>query len=213
MTLDIAVYIDGKGETASLYDGSKIVLYRKKRGQWNVSGEKDFILDKSLGVRDLRQKMAEAVAYLNGCRVFIGLSIAGLPYYELEKAGFSVWEFEGRPPAFLDYVLAEESGRSERTGDVVKESVGPEPVETSNGYYRISIKEIQENDTGISSKQALLPFLRQGQFKYLEILCNHVPPWLQAELMSGGYSGEIEKIDQKEVKVVLSRSCRQPVGK
>ncbi|TEB10536.1 Fe-only nitrogenase accessory AnfO family protein [Pelotomaculum propionicicum] len=157
--------------------------------------------------------MAEALEFLNGCRVFAGLSIAGLSYYELEKAGFSVWEFEGKPLEFLDYVLAEEEEKRGQINNRGKNGVELAPVEISNGYYRISIKEIQENDIGITSKQALLPFLRQGRFDYLEIMCNHVPPWLQAELLGGGYSGEIEKIDHKEVKIILSRSCCQPVEK
>lgn len=205
MPVNIAVYVDGNGETASLYDKGKIVVYRKKRGGWSVLREKDFILDKSPGIKELRKKMAEALEFLNGCRVFVGLSITGVPYYELEKSGFSVWEFEGRPLEFLDYVLAEEEERHGQIKNKEKNNLMLAPVETLNGYYRISIKEIQENDTGITSKQVLLPFLRKGKFNSIEILCNHVPPWLQAELMGGGYSGEIEKIDQKEVRIILSR--------
>ncbi len=211
MPVDIAVYVNGNGKTASLNDSGEIVIYRKKRAEWCVLSEKEFILDKSLTIKGLREKMAEALEFINGCRVFAGLSIAGLPYFVLEKAGFSVWEIEGKPLEFLDCILAEEEERHGQIKNKGKNNFEPAPVEISNGCYRISIKEIQENDIGITSKQALLPFLRQGRFICLEILCNHVPPWLQAELMGGGYSGEIEKIDHKEVKIILSRSCRQPV--
>lgn len=213
MPANIAVYVSENGKTASPYDIGKIVVYRKKRGRWNVLREKDFIPDKSLGIRELREKMAETLEFLDECSIFVGLSITGVPYYELEKAGFSVWEFEGKPLEFLDYVLAEEEEKYKQVKSRGKNNVMLTPDEISNGYYRISIKEIQENDTGITSKQVLLPFLRQGGFDSLEIICNHVPPWLQAELMGGGYSGEIENIDHKEVRIILSRSCRQSVGK
>lgn len=213
MPVDIAVYVNGNGETASLYDMGKIVVYKKKRDGWSDLRVKDFILSKSLGIKELREKMAEALKFLDECRIFVGLSITGVPYFELEKAGFSIWEFEGKPLQFLDYVLAEEEERYEQVKNKGGKNVVLAPVETSNGYYRISIKEIQENNTGITSKQALLPFLQQGKFNSLEILCNHVPPWLQAELMGGGYSREIERIGHKEVKIILSRSCRQSVCK
>jgi Fe-only nitrogenase accessory protein AnfO len=213
MPANIAVHVSENGETASPYDIGKIVVYRKKNSRWNVLKEKDFILDKSLGIKELREKMVEALEFLNSCRIFVGLSVAGLPYYELEKAGFSVWEFEGKPLEFLDYVLAEEKEKYKQVKSRKKNYVMLTPDELSYGYYRISIKEIQENDTGITSKQVLLPFLRKGRFDSLEIICNHVPPWLQAELMGGGYSGDIEKGAHKEVKIILSRSCRQPCGK
>lgn len=213
MPVDIAVYVSGNGETASLYDKGKIVVYRKKSGQWSILREKEFILGNCMGISVLREKMAEVLEFLNGCQVYAGLSVAGLPYYELERAGYSVWELEGKPLEFLDSVLAEEEESHDENNNSEKNNAKPAPVEISNGYYRISIKEIQENNTGVTSKQALLPFLRRGKFNSLEILCNHVPPWLQAELMGGGYSGEIEKNDCKEVKIILSRGCRQTVGK
>lgn len=209
MPKEIAVYVGENGETTSLYDQGKIVVYKKNRGKWSVLKEKEFVLDKSLGMPELRKQMAEAMDFLNECKVFVGLSITGVPYFELEKFKFSVWEFEGKPVEFLDYILEEEEGRHEQEANKEKNNIVPAPVETSDGSYRISIKEIQENDTGVTSKQVLLPFLRQGKFYSLEVLCNHVPPWLEAELFSGDYSGEIERISNQEVRITIARSCCQ----
>lgn len=207
MPKNIAVYVGENGETTSLYDQGRIVVYQKNQGKWSVLKEKEFVLDKSLGMQELRKQMAEALDFLNECKVFVGLSITGVPYFELEKSKFSVWEFEGKPVEFLDYILEEEEGRHAQEVNKGKYNIIPAPVETSDGAYRISIKEIQENDTGVTSKQVLLPFLRQGKFYSLEVLCNHVPPWLEAELFSGDYSGEIEKISNQEVRITIARSC------
>lgn len=207
MPKNIAVYVGENGETTSLYDQGRIVVYQKNQGKWSVLKEKEFVLDKSLGMQELRKQMAEALDFLNECKVFVGLSITGVPYFELEKSKFSVWEFEGKPVEFLDYILEEEEGRHAQEVNKGKYNIIPAPVETSDGSYRISIKEIQENDTGVTSKQVLLPFLRQGKFYSLEVLCNHVPPWLEAELFSGDYSGEIEKISNQEVRITIARSC------
>lgn len=207
MTKEVAVVVGENGETTSLYDKGNVVVYQKKRGEWSVLKEKRFVLDKSLGMQELRNKMAAVLDFLGECKIFVGLSITGVPYFELEKAKFSVWEFEGKPMDFLDYVLEEEEERHDQEANKEENAVMLTPVETSDGYYRISIKEIQENDTGVTSKQVLLPFLRKGQFYSLQVICNHVPPWLEAELLSGDYSGDIEKISNGEVRITIAKSC------
>lgn len=207
MPKKIAVYLGENGETTSLYDQGNVVVYQKEQGKWSVLKEKYFVLDKSQGMQELRKKMTEVLDFLGDCKIFVGLSITGVPYFELEKARLSVWEFEGKPMDFLDYVLEEEEGRYEQEVNKEKNTIMLTPVETSDGYYRISIKKIQENDTGITSKQVLVPFLRKGKFYSLEVICNHVPPWLEAELYSGVYSGEIEKISNGEVKITIAKSC------
>jgi len=110
---------------------------------------------------------------------------------------------------FLDYILEEERKSAKKTNRV-KNNLIPAPVETSAGCYRISLKEIQESNTGFTSKQVLLPFLHKGIFYSLEILCSHVPPWLQAELSSNNFSGEIKKINNKETRIIIIKNyCRQ----
>lgn len=141
------------------------------------------------------------IGFLNGCRVFVGLSVTGVPYFELRKSLFSIWETVGKPVEFLDYVLQKE----EETREPENEGNRLAPVEVFKGCYRISLKEIQEKSVGVTSKQALLPFLRRGDFHSLEVLCSHVPPWLETELIAGKLSGTVEKIRNNELKVTITR--------
>jgi len=209
MAKDIAVFVGENGKTASLYEKGQISVYQRKMGKWSIQREKEFSLDKSLGMKDLREKMADALDFLKDCKIFVGLSVTGVPYFELEKSLFSVWEFEGKPMEFLDYVLEEEEGKPDQELNEGKNNRLFTPVEISNGCYRISLSEIQEKGTGVTSKQVLLPFLRKGVFYSLEVVCKHVPPWLQAELYGGDFSGEIEETSSGEVKIMITRSCRQ----
>jgi Fe-only nitrogenase accessory protein AnfO len=204
MTKDIAVLVGKNGETTSLYNKGKIVIYRKKQGSWNVLKEKDFALNEDLDMKDLRKKMAEAIEFLNGCKIIVGRSITGIPYFELEKCLFSIWEFQGKPEEILDHVLEKEE---EQEADRDKKDIQLSPVEISAGCYRISIKEIQESDTGVTTKQVLLPFLREAVFHSLEVRCNHVPPWLETEFAAGNIFGEIEKISNNEAKIIITRRC------
>lgn len=207
MAKEIAVFVDEKGKTASFVERGKIIVYQKKRGLWQVSREKDFALDNHLGMSGLRKSMAEALSFLDNCKVFVALSVVGLPYFELEKASCSVWEFDGLALDLLDYVLAKEE-----ENHVIVENKGqtpaiPEPLEVSPGSYQISLKDIQRNNSGITSKQALLPFLRWGKFYSLEVLCDHIPPWLEAELLAGKFIGDVQKISKDETRVTISQKC------
>lgn len=207
MPADIAVYVGENGATTSFYEKGRIVVYRKKRGKWNVLREKDVILDQNMGMKELRGKMREVLFFLNGCQVFVGLSIVGVPYFELERSNFSVWEFEGKPVEFLDYILdKEEEARVPEAGHTHEPQLAP--VEISGGCYRISLKEIQENNTGVTSKQALLPFLRKGNYFSLEVICSHFPPWLEAEIISGNLDWQTEITGPNEIRIILTRkSC------
>jgi hypothetical protein len=81
-------------------------------------------------------------------------------------------------------------------------------VEAAAGCYRISIKDIQEKDLGVSSKQVLLPFLREGGFYSLEVICNHVPPWLEAMLINGTFTGNVVKVAENEMAVtIMKKTC------
>lgn len=206
MGAEIAVHVGENGLTASLHEKGKVTVYRRNMGRWSPVREKEFMLDPGLGLRETREKMREAAAFLAGCGVFVGLNVTGVPYFELEKAGFSVWEYQGRPADFLDGILEKEEEDQARR-DSREKICFPVPEEMSGGCYRVSIKRIQEGNTGLTSKQALLPFIRRGGFYSLEILCSHTPPWLEAEIKGGSISGEIKNTGGGVVVTIRKGCC------
>lgn len=209
MALDIAVCIGEDGVTSSLYEGSKLVIYQKQQGSWEVGRETVMTLDQKGGMGGLRRQMAEIGLFLDQCKIFVGRAIVGMPYFELEKMECSIWEFEGEPLTFLDYVLSKEEEKLAESQLLVPQAV-PVPIEKENGEYYISIKDIQEMGSGITSKQVLMSFLRQGNFYSLEVLCNHIPPWLEADLKDGPLVGRIEKKSPTETYVYITRrGCDQ----
>lgn len=209
MAPDIAVCIDENGITSSLYDGKKIVIYQKIQGEWVAGRETAISLDQKGGMAGLRRQMAEIGAFLDQCRIFVGKAIVGMPYFELEKMQCSIWEFEGEPLSFLDYVLGKEEEKLAQSQSAVSQTI-PVPVERENGDYYISIKEVQETGGGITSKQVLMPVLKQGNFYSLEVLCNHIPPWLEADLQAGPLVGRIDKKSPTETHVYITkRGCEK----
>ncbi|MDA8236074.1 MAG: nitrogenase [Clostridia bacterium] len=207
MAHDIAVYINEIGETTSLNEKGKVVIYQKRQTQWKLLKEKHFNLEPNLGLKELRQKMDEVIIFLEDCKIFTGLSVVGVPYFALEKAGCSIWEFAGKPREFLDYILEQEEEARLQEENLKENNLVPLPIDTGNGCYKISLKDIQQSNSGVTSKQVLIPFIRKGKFYSLEVVCSHVPPWLESELASGNLTGEIEKLGNNEVRVMISKKC------
>lgn len=205
MLQDIAVFLAEDGESLEMGLSGKIVVYHRQSDTWDIQKQQHFLPVEKPTLLAIRNKMRELIDFLGDCKVFVAKSVTGVYYYELEKAGVSVWEYSGKPEEFLDHIAAGEEAEPEAAPAPVAVLV---PSDLGEGRYFVSIKEIQENNSGITSKQVLQPFLRQGKFYSLEILCNHLPPWLEGELAGGSLAGEVIKLNDKEVKVIITRtSC------
>lgn len=203
MAREIAVHTSRKGETIPITESGTIVVYRKTMGLWGVERQLPFQLVQDKGLREMRAQMAAVLEFLGSCQILAASAISGVPYYELERGGISVWEVDGRPVEFLEQILAADEAEQEEKQRPVVQPVIPIPEALGEGRYRISIKEIQEADTGITTKQVLMPFLRRGGFYSLHIICNHLPPWLEAEAMAGSLRCECVSMGPGEKQVTV----------
>jgi Fe-only nitrogenase accessory protein AnfO len=200
MAKEIAVFTGEDGASASLDEPGKVLVYRRAQGTWEPDRERDFSIGQAGGMRELRLKMGEMLQFMGGCRVFVARSATGVPYFELEKAGLSVWESEGWPADFLEHVWTEE----ERARTAEKASGAPEvpvPGETSPGNFLVNIRDIQGNSADVTSKQVLLQFIARGGFRSLAIICSHVPPWVEVEALHRGFGFEAEQVGRHEFEV------------
>ncbi len=207
MSKEIAVFVGANGQTADLYQPGQVIIYQRDQGNWQVAREREFFLGEHFHMGILRERMMELVEFLGPCKIFVGLTVTGIPYFSLERSGCSIWEFEGQPANFLEYIVHQEE-TEQRQNDTQEKISLPTPREISSGCYRISIKEIQEKNLGITSKQALLPFIRQGSYYSLEIHCNHIPPWLENEILLNQLESRTEVISRNEVTlVIMKKEC------
>jgi len=211
MAKEIAVFVRESGETASLYELATLQIYRRKERVWQLVREQTFEIRRSAGLPELRRQMRDIVGFLGDCRVVVAEAFQGVPFFELEKAGCNVWEFSGKPAGFLDYIQEQEEAAAQETS--AKQSPEPPKVEDlGEGHWKINIREIQQGSGGVTSKQAVLPILRQGGFYQLEIVCAHLPPWLEGELIGGPWDYVAEKQSDQEWRVYISRKVCSPTG-
>ncbi len=203
-TAEIAVLLGGDGRTVPLGEPGTLVVFRRERRLWQRSREQVISLDPSAGLRGMRKIAATLDEFLGSCRTIVAKSASGALFFELEKARCSVWEIAGTPDEFLDQVWRDEKeDQVQAEAPLPPDPAIPAPVEISPGKIFISIKEIQGKRPELSSKQVLRPFVRQGGFTELEILCDHVPPWIDADAEQQGYLLTSERTAMNEVKVLL----------
>ena len=208
MAREIAVFVGADGACTVLEAPGRVVVYRRAQGAWEPDRETGFSCGGVRGMRELRQKMGELLPFLGSCRVFVARSAAGVPFFELEKAGHSVWECEGRPADFLEQVWTGEE--QARAAEATRETAGlPVPEETSAGHYYVNIREVQGGNADLTSKQALQQFVRRGRFLTLTIGCSHVPPWVEAEALCRGFGFETQQLGPHEFRV---RVAARPPG-
>lgn len=202
MIKKIAVYLGFAGQTVPFTEPGNIIIYEKRKGVWRNESQMAFSLNQYRGLAEIRKRVNDLINFLGDCKIFVAKTITGASYYQLEKAGCSVWEYSGRPSEFMDFILDKEE-EVEMENDTLP--VIPEPEAFGNGLYRINLKPVQELDLGVSTKQVLLPFLRRGDYYQLEIICNHLPPWLEAELLFSKLAFRCDKNVPGEVYVTINK--------
>ncbi len=204
MARDIAVFIGSNGTTACLEEPGEVVVYRRQQGKWRITDSLSIQLARTEGMAGVRRQAAAIIEWLRRCRIFVAQSVTGLLYKELEQAGFSIWEFDGRPADFLEYIIVQEE-LAARQNEPDKPAA-PAIVETEPGCFRVSLKDIQQSGSGLTSKQILQPLLA-GNYYLVEVLCSHIPPWLEAEQLSGRLDCKTNRSAEGLKLIIQKKHC------
>jgi Fe-only nitrogenase accessory protein AnfO len=199
----VAALLGSDDNTVLLNRPGTVVVYRRERGEWRRDREMPFQVDPAKGLAEMRSRCTELVSFLGPCKIFAARSTAGVLFFELEKAHINVYEIEGTPAAFLEQVWSEDEKDMDET---TVPAAMPVPLERSPGHYYISIKEIQGKRPEFSSKQILQAFVRKGKFATLEVVCDHIPPWIELESRTVGFRMDPEKAGPNEIHLMLTKT-------
>ncbi|MDP4143492.1 MAG: Fe-only nitrogenase accessory protein AnfO [Bacillota bacterium] len=211
MSKEIAVALDNNGDTSTLYETSVIKVYKKENEQWEAVKEINFEIDNWNDMKLVRQALVSITDKLDSCKIFVGKEISGLPNAILDMAGFTIAEVDGKPEDFLQELLEEVEQYQESKASAANEKPAEvQPVKVNDqGSYRIDLKQVQEQNPGISSKKALIPFLQNTTFYELEITCGHTPPWLEDELKKMNYKLKTIKNSENDYTLIVYRgTCK-----
>ncbi len=83
----------------------------------------------------------------------------------------------------------EDSDEKRRRKEEMIKNAGPVETQTP-GIYFLDLAQLQKECPEISSKKALLPFFSNTPFLELQLVCAHIPPWLETD---ASYEKKIRK--------------------
>ncbi|MDF2567893.1 MAG: anfO [Oscillospiraceae bacterium] len=206
-----AVIFDTQANLASLGEQTNILLFEKTDDGWSVTDEIPFGIDYTQGLSSVRNQVNGLIQSLEDCKIIIGKGISGIPYSVFDKMGFCVFETDTFNASTLDEVvldiIKEEQINQQKLEQI--NSLGPSETEIS-GVYTINLIELQLKYPDVSSKKLLRPFLSDTPFYSLEIICNHIPPWLLTELPEKNMEHTQETLPNgTEHMVITPKVCKE----
>lgn len=200
----IAVLLNNNGETCSWLDNGIIKLYKKRDEKWIELKSFEYSISTDTNIINLRKNLSELVEKLDDCKIFVAKEVSGQLFSILEAYFFNVYELNGAPDNFLDSVLISEQKLHKEELLLASQAANkffPEKID-KYGNYTIDLKKLLQEDGTISSKQILIPFLKEEAFESLEVVCDHVPKWFDRELSSMGYN--FHTITRKDGNISVS---------
>jgi Fe-only nitrogenase accessory protein AnfO len=204
----IGIVCNEQNQITTLMEATKVVVYEQNEQKWNKALEITRCFGKRSTINEMREFLKLLCDELKDCNILVASILTGIPYMVLDKAGFMLCEVQQFSHQLLEEIaydyasmLQKHEQKKEQKPDYPQR-----PYETSNrGIYELDMAKLQACHPEISSKMAIIPFLKEEKFYQLQVLCSHVMPWLDRELeplgyqyqtsrLSEGYLVEIEKL-------------------
>jgi hypothetical protein len=154
-------------------------------------------------IEEVRVIMRALIKRIDECRIVVGSSISGLPYQILNRAGFHIFEVDAMSQALLSQIVLDVRTAKK---EVSSESVGTSPAPMAEkGHWYCNLLKLQEAHPEVSSKMALRDLFKRPDFKALELVCGHVPPWFDRDFDGLGLTYTVEFLRGESVVHVMRK--------
>ena len=206
MSNEIAVIVNSESELTNFEEGSSIILYNKLNDDdWQVEHIISYSLAPLSSISDTSDCVKSVISNLKDCKIIIAKTMSGIPYIIFDRMGFAIFETSDISNAILDEILSDVEEYSNKKNLALME-LPTSPVETEiPGVYFLNLIELQQKRPEISSKKALKTFIENTQFSKLEIICSHLPPWLENYFSPNRLSYIMEPLDINSCKVSINK--------
>ncbi|NTW70830.1 MAG: hypothetical protein HGA49_01130 [Eubacteriaceae bacterium] len=198
--MKVALCLSSEDRLESFIEGNKINIYEMDQGKWQLNQHIPYSLEKINSIEDMRYEIKSIADLAKDCRVLIARKISGIFYTVFETAGFDIWEMAGTPKEALDSFSLTDNQEKE-----LKRGKSEIFRDLGEGCYEINLTEGMRKDKNATSKSLLLPFLKNGRFFKINVICSHVPPWFDAKLSEMSL---IYKVYETEKGEKLAEICK-----
>ena len=198
---EIAVFMNEEKQISSFTEAICVKVFIKEEASWKV--KKEILLERTSsekGIKEVREEYMNLAKQMDDCKILIVTKAFGIPYSVFYAEDFSVWELSGDPLNFFDEIIIKEKEEEER--DEKQEEIAKKLGE---GYFLIDLMELEILNPEMSSKKAIIPFLKNAEVKKIEIHCCHVPPWIIKEKDKGRLTLKVDEIKRNDYKVIIEK--------
>ena len=203
----IAVFVNKDSKVCDFFDAKRFIIF--ERGQtgkgWETVGEKNFEKIAPSNPALTRKSTEALLPLIEGCDVLAGGALVGIPFTVFDRAGFHIFEIGAVSDEVFDGIV--EDLRNADSEAAAKEKIIREakPVETSTpGVYFLDLIALQKECPEVTSKKAMMDFMRDTPFLELRLVCKHIPPWIEN---SNAYNVQVTGEKDGAVEAVITRRC------
>jgi len=203
----IAVFVNKDSHVCDFFDAGRFLIFERDEAEkkWKATDEKNF--EKIVPSNPaLTRKSTEALLPLiEGCNVLAGGALVGIPFTVFDRAGLHIFEIGAVGDEVFDGIVEDLHNADSEAAAKEKIIREAKPVETSTpGVYFLDLIALQKECPEVTSKKAMMDFLKDTPFLELRLVCKHIPPWIEN---SGAYNVQITNDKDGEVSAVITRRC------
>ena len=203
----IAVFVNKDSQVCDFFDAERFLIFERGEAEkkWNMINETSFKKVVPSNPALTRKSTEALLPLIEGCNVLAGGALVGIPFTVFDRAGLHIFEIGAVGDEVFDGIA--EDLRSADNEAAAKEKIIREakPVETSTpGVYFLDLIALQKECPEVTSKKAMMDFLRDTPFLELRLVCKHIPPWIEN---SGAYNVQITSDKDGAVEAVITRRC------
>ncbi|MDR0330258.1 MAG: hypothetical protein LBH93_00920 [Chitinispirillales bacterium] len=202
----IAVFTDRDGKLCEFFDAERFMVFDRAKKGWEKIREASFEKVIPSVPAQTRQSTEALLPLIGGsCDILAGGTLVGIPFSVFDREGYHIFEISEINDGIFDGIM--DDLRSADADAAAKEAIirDAKPVETSTpGVYYLDLIALQKECREVSSKKAMMGFLKDTPFLELRLVCKHIPPWIEN---SGAYNVQTVSDDGGTVTAVITRKC------
>lgn len=209
--IKIGVVLNQEEQVSSLMEGTKVVIYESKNSLWVKTDEVTKCFAQRESIHQMREFLERFIMELKDCKILVASIITGIPFMVLDREGFMLCEAENISRQLLEeiaYDYEKMKQEKERSSKAALNNYPTKPFETKEkGIFELDMRKLQQCHPEISSKKALIPFLKEVKFYQLVVYCNHVMPWFDRELPMLGFQYCVNKLEEQVYRIEIEKTC------
>jgi len=190
--LKIAVVENDNQKTSSIFEPGFIAIYEEDGGEWKVLNRFENKVCNAKGMAAVRTAVADTIKQLGDVKIIVASEIPGIASGTFQAADFDIFLVENSVLNVLDSIKKEmleaiEERHKERPKFDIMQFL---ELGISKGDFSINIEEIMFKNPELTSKKILIPYLKNGEFNRLDVICSHIPKWFVTDLGALGFEYE-----------------------